>query len=86
MIDPAVFTIRNGSFGVGPDFIGEKKLEKILQNGVNFSASAANQIVMQDLSDNVLQGGRQPEPDGRQCRRLQGHQRPRSLPAPALSR
>ena len=57
IIDPAVFTIRNGSFGVGPDFIGEKKLEKILQNGVNFSASAANQIVMQDLSDNVLQGG-----------------------------
>src|SRR4029077_9948699 len=57
IVDPAVFTIRNGSFGVGPDFIGEKKLEQTLQNGVSFVASAANQVIMQDLSDNVLQGG-----------------------------
>ena len=57
IVDPAVFTIRNGSFGGGPDFIGEKKLEKTLQNGVSFVASAANQVIMQDLSDNVLQGG-----------------------------
>ena len=76
IVDPAVFTIRNGSFGVGPDFIGEKKLEKILQNGVNF-------VRQRRQSDRHAGSGgqraagrrRQPEPDGRQCRRLQGHQR-----------
>ena len=57
VVDPPNFTIRNGISGAGPDFIGEKKLEKILQNGVNFVASAANMIIMQDLTDNVLQGG-----------------------------
>src|SRR4029077_14864103 len=31
--------------------------EQTLQNGVSFVASAANQVIMQDLSDNVLQGG-----------------------------
>ena len=57
IVDPPNFTIRNGISGAGPDFIGEKKLEKILQNGVNFVASAANMIIVQDLTDNVLQGG-----------------------------
>src|SRR5215475_13941241 len=57
IVDPAIFTIVNGSFGVGPDHIGEKRLEKLLNNGVNFVGSASNQVIMQDLTDNVLQGG-----------------------------
>src|SRR5262249_17499038 len=48
VVDPANFTIRNGTAGVGPNFIGEKRLEKLLQNGVNFVGSAANAVIMQD--------------------------------------
>ena len=87
IVDPPIFTIRNGSIGGGPDFIGEKKLEKILQNGVSFVASAANQVIVQDLSGQCAAGRRrQSDLERRQCHRLQREPTTRSSRAPARSR
>ena len=56
-IDPATFTIKNATSGQGTNFIGEHKLEALLQNGAGFSVAAAGNITIQDLTDNFLAGG-----------------------------
>ncbi|HEX3064472.1 MAG TPA: hypothetical protein VHQ39_03275, partial [Dongiaceae bacterium] len=56
-VDPATFTIRNGTSGQSASGIGEHRLEALLQNGAGFLVNVAGNITIQDLSDNVLAGG-----------------------------
>src|SRR6516162_5425847 len=56
LIDPSNFIIYNTNIP-GPSGVTQKFVQKQLANGVDVHGSAVNQVIVQDLANNVLQGG-----------------------------